>query len=154
MTRRKLKYAVGLFLVISHFGLIALATGLYFEDGFSIDEYTTVLAILTPVFAGYTTSILAFIISDAEVQTDSSPSVSRIFSCLSFALPSVLITVLGLSVMLKAFNKVFADFEDFKRFLLLMESLFAGYAGMFVYSLFEKRTPVGTPNDRPPASQP
>jgi hypothetical protein len=120
---------------------------LYFENGFSIDEYTTVLAILTPVFAGYTTSILAFIVNDAEVRTDDSPRVSGIFSFLSFALPSVLITALGLSVTLKAFNEVFGNFEDFKRFLLLMESLFAGYAGMFVYSLFEKRTPVGVTNE-------
>lgn len=143
MSERKLKYGIGIYLVLSHLVLIGLAIALYFANGFSIDEFTTVLAIVAPMFAGYTTSILAFIIKEARVLSDASPAVNRVYALFSFLMPSILVVVIAISFWLKAHNQVFGDFEDFKRFLLLMESLFAGYAGMFIYSLFEKQAPVG-----------
>ena len=145
MTQRKLRYRLGFFLVGSHLFLIGLAIALYFMRGFSIDEFTTVVAIVAPVFAGYTTSIVAFIIKEANVLKDTSAPVNSAYAAMSFAMPSVIVLVLALSIWLKANNRVFDNFEDFKRFLLLVESLFAGYAGMFVYSLFEKAAAVGVP---------
>jgi hypothetical protein len=146
MTERKLKYSLGLFLIVSHFGLLISCIIFYFLNGFSIEEFTTVVAIIAPVFAGYTTSILAFIIKDAHVLKDETKRVTPVYSIISFVIPLLLVTIFGLSIGLKAFNKAFADFEDFKRFLILIESMFAAYVGMFVYSLFEKQTPVGVPD--------
>lgn len=141
MSERQLKYRAGLFLIGSHVGLVIFAIILFFNRGFDIDEFTTVMAVITPVFAGYTTSIIAFIIKDARTTEDTSAQVSRAYVALSFGMPSLLIIMLAVAIGMKAFNSVFANFEDFKRFLLLMESLFAAYAGMFVYSLFEQRPP-------------
>lgn len=143
MTERKVKYSLGVFVIASHFGLLIYSIVLFFLNGFSIEEFTTLVAIIAPVFAGYTTSILAFIIRDAHVLKDRTKPVTAVYTCLSFGIPLILVTVFTVSVTLKAYNKVFADFEDFKRFLLLVESLFAVYVGMFVYSLFEKRTTGG-----------
>ena len=148
MTERTLKYSLGFFLIGSHFGLLICCIVLYFLNGFNIDEFTTVIAIIAPVFAGYTTSIIAFIIKEARQLSDKTPKVTGAYSFLSFLIPCLLVTIFGVATVLKAFNKVFDDFEDFKRFLILVESLFAAYVGMFVYSLFEKQTPVGIP-DKP-----
>lgn len=152
MTERRLKYSLGFFLIASHLGLLILSIVCYFLGGFNIDQFTTVVAIIAPVFAGYTTSILAFIIKESQVLKDSTKNVTAAYSSLSFLMPLLLVTVMGLSIVLKAYNKVFEHFEDFKRFLLLVESLFAAFAGMFVYSLFEKRPPVGVPRASPPVS--
>ena len=138
MTERKLKYSVGLFLLASHFGLLCYVIALYFVSGFNIEEFTTVVAVVTPVFAGYTTSIIAFIVKDAKVLEDKTDRVGMVYSALAFAVPLLLVAIVALSIWFKAHNQVFANFEDFKRFLLLIESLFAAYTGMFVYSLFEK----------------
>ena len=148
MTERKVKYSVGLFLMTSHFGLLCYVVALYFVGGFDIEEFTTLIAVITPVFTGYTTSIIAFIVKDAKVLADKTDTVSIVYTLMTFTLPLLLVVIMGLAVGLKAHNKVFANFEDFKRFLLLTESLFAAYTGMFVYSLFEKVTPsVDAQND-------
>lgn len=145
MTERKLKYSVGVFLIVSHFGLIIYSIKLYFMNGFNIEEFTTLVAIIAPMFAGYTTSILAFIIKNSRVSKDVSEKVTVVYSVLSFAIPLVLVAIIGAAIRFKAYNTAFENFEDFKRFLLIVESLFAAYVGMFVYSLFEKRDAVGVP---------
>lgn len=143
MTERQLKYRAGIFLICAHLGVAVFAIALFMMAGFNIDEFTTVMAVITPVFAGFTTSIIAFIIKDAKETVDTTARVSTAYVALTFSLPLLLVTVIALSVGLKAFNLVFANFEDFKRFLLLTETLFAGYVGMFVYSLFDKKPPDG-----------
>ena len=70
MTERQLKYSCGLLLVTSHLALIFFVIWLYFKNGFSIDEFTTVLAVITPMFAGYTTSILAVVIAERRLLKD------------------------------------------------------------------------------------
>jgi hypothetical protein len=144
MRERTLKYATGCYLVLSHLLLIGLGIFLYFKGGFSTDEFTTILAVITPASAGYTTSVIAFIISEARVIRKKSPRVNMVYVAFSFLMPTIMVVIVGLSLWFKANNQIFDNFEDFKRFLLLMESLFAGYAGMFVYSLFEKKPAAGT----------
>jgi hypothetical protein len=154
MTERKLKYIVGLFLIACHFVLLCFVIALYFGGGFNIEEFTTVVAIITPVFAGYTTSIITFIVKDAKVLEDKTDRVSLVYTSMALTMPLLLVVILGLSVGLKAYNKVFANFEDFKRFLLSIESLFAVYSSMFVYSLFEKAaSAVAAQRDEPLTGQ-
>ena len=143
MTERKLKYLTGFFLIGSHVGLLLFAIALFFLRGFNIDEFTTVVAVITPMLAGYTTSILAFIINEARILVDTSPRVNAAYAVLMILLPAVLVTILVVAVWLKANNLVFSNFEDFKRFLLLCESMFAAYVGMFVFSLFDKKKAIG-----------
>jgi hypothetical protein len=143
MTERQLKYSCGLLLVTSHLALIFFVIWLYFKNGFSIDEFTTVLAVITPMFAGYTTSILAVVIAERRLLKDKTPKVTVVYMALSFIFPVIFVGMLFVAVFLKARNEVFPDFETFKRFLLILESIFAAYVGMFVYSMFEKMAPVG-----------
>lgn len=143
MTERSLKYTAGIFLIASHIGLASYAILLFFQNGYNMDELTTIMAIVTPVFAGFTTSIIAFIIKNSKVTQDTTEVVNVPYIVLTLLLPLLLVTALAAAIGLKAHNMAFANFEDFKRFLLLMESLFAAYVGMFVYSLFEKQAAQG-----------
>src|ERR1700694_4576154 len=129
MTERKLKHLLGIFLVASHFTLILLCLALYAMAAFRLDELTTILAIVVPVVAGYTTSVVAFFISDRHTFVDETKRVNGIFAAVSFVPALIIFTVIAASIFLKAYNQVFANFEDFKRVLLLIESFFAIYAG-------------------------
>ncbi|WP_244808736.1 hypothetical protein [Caballeronia zhejiangensis] len=141
MTERKLKYRLGIFLVASHFALVLLCLTLYAEAAFRVDELTTLLAIIIPMVSGYSASVVTFFVSDRHNFVDETKQVTPTFASLSFAIPLVLVALIGVSILAKAYNMVFANFEDFKRILLLTESLFAVYAGIFVHSLFPK---IGT----------
>lgn len=153
MTEGNLKYTVGIFLIASHIGLICYAMALFFQNGYNMDELTTVMAVVTPVFAGYTTSIIAFIIKNSKATQDTTVLVNLPYIILTLALPALLVGVIAIAIGLKAHNQAFANFEDFKRFLLLVESLFAAYVGMFVYSLFEKQAAQGIVTPSPPHRQ-
>jgi len=149
MTEQSLKYTAGLLLIASHLGLLIYTIILFFQNGFNMEELTTVMAIITPVFAGYTTSIVAFIIKNAKSGVDTTQIVNWPYIVLTLTLPIILLTLLATAISLKAHNHVFQNFEDFKRFLLLGESLFASYVGMFIYSLFEKQAPQGIVTNEP-----
>lgn len=147
MTEFALKRAVGLLLVFIHFFSLLLAIGLFFAGGFSFDQLTTTCAIIAPIFAGFTTQIIAFFVSNRLVKADRSRHTTLVFIILTFFFPTTLGFLIWVSLIAQAYGKVFSDFEQFKMALVLFEGLFAVYAGRFITALFEAK---GT--RRPPAT--
>lgn len=136
---KKFKYSIGLFLIFSHLSVIFSIILLRILVGYDKDEFTTIIGIVTPMFAGFTTAIITFIIKDRyNVQSDNNINVSFAFRLLSYLFPTLFTISILVSTWLEGYNKAFKDFEDFKAFILIMESLFATYSGYFVYTLFEK----------------
>jgi len=138
MTENKLKRRLGLFLVASHLCVLFSAIISKLVGGLSVDEFTTVLAVVTPMFAGFTGAVIAFFVENRHVATDSSPKITRTFSNLALLLPGVLVALTIMSIFLKSINVGFSDFEDMKRFLIAMESLLAAYISTIVFTLFPK----------------
>jgi len=128
----------------AHFGILLLASILYFLGGFSLEEFTTIAAIVAPLFAGYSSSIVAFFIADRHQLNDVTNTVTNTYAALVISLPLLLVAMVGLCLILKAYNLAFPNFEAMKRFILLFESLSGVYVGMLVYSLFA-RTPPPAP---------
>jgi hypothetical protein len=118
-------------------------------DGFDSDQFTTLLGVIAPMFTGYTTAIVAFIIKDRLVSTDTSPNVTNIFSILFFVFPGIFAAVIAATIWFQAHSLVFPNFETFKRIIIAIESAFAVYIGMFVYSLFEKQPASKRSSARP-----
>jgi hypothetical protein len=58
MTRARIRDGVAVLFIISHFLLIVLIGIFYVLRGFTFEEATTAIAIVTPVFAGHTTLIV------------------------------------------------------------------------------------------------
>lgn len=140
MTERQLKYRAGTVLVLSHLGVLLLIIVLRLMNGFNGDEFTTLLALVTPMFSGYSTAIIAFIVMDRHVTEDKSQKVTLTFVIMTLLIPTVLAIIVAVSIWIKAHNLAFADFEDFKRFLIALESIFAVYVGMLIYALFPRQT--------------
>jgi hypothetical protein len=87
MTESKTRTALGLFLVISHFAVLLLIITLHFLGGFKFDEMTTAVAIITPMFASFTTVIVNQVITERSGVAAASENVSAPFVFLSFFFP-------------------------------------------------------------------
>jgi len=151
MTEIALKYSIGWFLVILHIAVMLLAIGFFIKGGFTFDELTTLFAVIVPMFAGYTTSIVTFVVNNRFSEVDRSKSVNLTFVIMSFFFPSIFATLIIGAVTLQAFSITFENFEQFKHALILIEGLFAIYIGRFIYSMFE-RVPYEDIH-RPPATR-
>jgi glucan phosphoethanolaminetransferase (alkaline phosphatase superfamily) len=146
----KFKYSIGLYLIFSHLVIIVSIIALRILGGFDKNEFTTIVGIVTPMFTGFTTSIIMFIIAN-RYNTQSSPDIalSSAFKLLSYLFPTLFSFSVLLAIWLQGYHLAFSNFEDFKSFILAMESLFAAYSGYFVYTLFEKKkTGADQPRDR------
>jgi hypothetical protein len=150
MTEVALKYSLGMFMVFSHAGVIFYVFVLFAIHGFDFGQFTTLLAIIIPMLAGYTTSIVSFIIRDRHRLSTRSKQVTTSFAVLSFFFPSVFLIAIVIIVALQAFSLVFDNFENFKATLVLIEGAFAVYVGKFIVSLFEPS--VGRSPQKPAGS--
>jgi hypothetical protein len=138
MTEHELKVKLGVTLVASHFGILMLLMVLFAAGGFRFEDFTTTVAIIVPMFAGYSTAVTTFIVNDRHSRNTRSPRVSSVYTMMSFAFPLVFTLILASAILAQSFGVVFRDFEQFKQALVLIEGTFAIYVGRFVYSMFER----------------
>jgi hypothetical protein len=138
MTETRLKYAIGASMIGAHLIIFIEIVAFYFLNGFDFDNFATILGIVLPMFSGYTTSISAFFIAERHALVDTSTAVTKSYVVLSFLFPALFVVLIFSSILLQALDVVFANFNQFRTFLTLMESAFAAYIGMFIYSLFKQ----------------
>jgi hypothetical protein len=152
MTENQLKVSLGITLVASHFGIIVLLIILFSAGGFKFEDLTTAVAIIVPMFAGYSTSVTTFVVKNRHKNEDKSPEITMLYAIMSFVFPAVFTFLLVASVVSQSFGKIFANFEQFKQALVLLEGVFAIYIGRFVYSMFERpeeQVTASNGNDHP-----
>jgi NADH:ubiquinone oxidoreductase subunit 6 (subunit J) len=143
MSEYRVKLLVGGFMIGSHFLLILLIAGLYIMRGIAFTEMTTTIGLIGPLFAGYTSVIFAFIIKNKNKLNSDGEHVNLPYAIASFFVPTVFVIALLFSVILKAWNIGFSDFENFKVMIGTIEGVFGIYVGQFVYSMFETAKPDG-----------
>jgi hypothetical protein len=136
MTEAALRTWIGLFLVLSHFGIIMLVIGFYFRKGFLFDEMTTSVALILPMFVSYTTVIINYVINQRLASQTTLTLLSGSYVFLSWFFPVLFVSYLVVIIFMKAFNKGIANFEQFKVLLGLGETLFALYIAKFIASLY------------------
>ncbi len=128
--------------MILHFGILALVFVTFLRGGFRFDEFTTSVAIIVPMFAGYTTAIVVYFSKNRFRIDDKSQDITAVYAIMSTAFPLTLFVALSASVLLFATSEVFKNFEEFKGTLTLLETVFSAYVAKFVYTLFEKVSPT------------
>jgi hypothetical protein len=148
MTETRLKYLIGISMVCANLFVLLEITVLYFLHGFDFDQFGTLLGIVLPMFSGYTTSIIAFFINDRTAIEDTSQKVTNTYAALTVLFPSIFVALISIAILMQSLNRVFADFNQFRGFLTLVQSAFATYLGMLVYSLFKE---IRAAPRRPPA---
>ncbi len=152
MSENSLRSLIGLLLIFLHFIIMALVFVIFLNGGFRYDEFTTSMAIIAPMFAGYTTAIVIHFSRNRFNTVDDSREITMIFAMLSSLFPMAFFVGLCSCIIMFASGHVFDDFEQFKGTLTLLEGLFAAYVANFVYTLFEKQTEE--PADTPPSAVP
>lgn len=150
MNEIELRNRLGIFLIVSHFGILLLIIAFWLRGGFLVDEMTTSVAIIAPFFAAYTTAILRSIIDSKHRTAARGRAVTPVFAFMAFLIPSLFIALVAGAVVLKAFNVGLTSFEDFKILLGAAETIFGVYVGQLIFSLFEqqKKTPREAENKR------
>ena len=136
MYERNLKKAISVFVTLSHIMMFVTFIAFYSIRGFTFEEMTTCLALMGPVFSGFTTIIFKNVIQEKYI-TRGGRRVSGLYVFHSFLLPGALVGLIFAAVFLKAFNQVFSSFEQFKLTLGLIEAAFAAYVGQFLSSLYK-----------------
>jgi hypothetical protein len=139
MTDLQLRNWVGLFLVIAQFSLIAMVLILWASTRFLFEEMTTTIALLTPMFAIYTTSVVKHLISHRNQTGRPGHRVSPAFSFISFFFPCAFVAGLAAMIWLKSRGSVFASMEQFKTALGIVQTSFAVYLGLLINSLFDSK---------------
>jgi len=134
----KHRIKLGIFMIISHFLILIEVIVFWMLHGFLFEEMTTSLGLIGPLFAGYTTVIIAYIIDHASVLKDDGSEVSLAFRMVSFMVPAMFVLVVAISVALWAFKVGFTEFNQFKVLVGLLEGAFGVYVGQFIYAMFKK----------------
>ncbi|MCP4352202.1 MAG: hypothetical protein GY795_42625 [Desulfobacterales bacterium] len=137
MNKRKLQIFLGIYLILSHFGVILLIFILFIPMN-EFSQLTTTLGLIVPMFSVYTTAIIRFIIKNMEHTELPDKTVSRMFVFLSFFLPTVFIIYLSSIIIMKAYNYAFSDFDNFKIVIGLSETFFGVYVGQIIVSLYDE----------------
>lgn len=139
MTESQLKNYIGIFIMLSHFFIILLLIflGIRRVGGFSFEEMTTAIALISPMFSLYTTAIIKYVMSNKVYKKLKEKRLSKIYIFISFFLPILFIASLILIIILKAFNIAFSEFEEFKIMLGVNQTAFGAYTALVLSSLFE-----------------
>ncbi|MCA9744425.1 MAG: hypothetical protein H6695_13490 [Deferribacteres bacterium] len=139
MTRARLRNSLGIILILGHFGILSLLVLGFIKERFLFTEFTTSIALIFPMFAGYTTAIVRFILQNPENKKTKEINLTGMYAFISFFFPMLLIFSCGGLILLKGNVKALTNFENFKIALAILETIFASYVGLVVTPLFKEK---------------
>ncbi len=147
----RLKRIVTMLMIASHLLTFFWLLALYFIGGFAFNDLTTSIALLMPLFAGFTTMIVKDAIAEAapEAAAIRTRELPWDFGFLTLAFCGSFTAYLFLIVTLKGFSVGFSSFDQFKMLLGASETVFGVYVGYLMPTLF---TQGGHPAPRAPSS--
>ena len=138
MTETRLRSLLGLFLIVSQFAVILMTASLHFLGGLRFDEMTTAVALIVPMFAVHTTTVVKYFIAHrADAEEDGSSRVTVAFTFLALFFPLLFVSSLFAVILLKAYGVALGSFDQFKGALGIIQTCFAVYIGLFISSLYE-----------------
>ncbi|WP_315722106.1 MULTISPECIES: hypothetical protein [unclassified Bradyrhizobium] len=140
MTENRNRITVGLFMIASHIAVFIALVAFTFAGGFSFEELTTTAGIIGPLFAGYTSAIIAFIIKHKDDRSYGQNKINPVYALVSCAIPALFVAAVLCLIALRAYNVGIADFDTFKTLIGVTESAFGIYVGQFIYSMFEAKS--------------
>ena len=133
MNEKTLRNTIGVFILLTHFGLLLLVVGLTVVDKFSRREMFTTIGIMLPLFATYATIIVKEFLAAPNSSARSPQATSqRIF--VSFLIPVLAASMLLTAIFWKSFGSL--GFDDFTGLVAVTETAFGVYIGYVVKSLF------------------
>ena len=136
MTKTRYSRQIGSAIVIAHFLLILIVVFSPAFAGILVADALSLLTVIVPLFAAFTTVVLRNAIKNAEAVEDNSPQVTGYFRFMGYFVVSVFcITIWGLSLGY-VFDWIPMSLENVKIGLALVESAIGVFVGFFVDALF------------------
>jgi hypothetical protein len=138
MTERQLKYRVTWLYLGLQGGLVVYTLLFVLAFWINWDLAKNIGARVIPVFAGYTTAMLAFIEKDKFRNADDTPQVTTTFAILTIGLPAIYTLVVAALIYLQGFHihALFKGPGDFLDALTVSQAFFAAYIGKLMSGLF------------------
>lgn len=138
MTEYQLKTGLGVFVVILTACLLVLVFLCYLMGGFYNGEFTTMIAVVFPMFTCYATPAFRHLVNERFVRVDESDQVSVAFIAISFGGTGMFALAIFGVIFLRAYGGFFNDFEHFEHVLLAVNSAFAIYIGYIIDEVFTR----------------
>jgi hypothetical protein len=140
MTERTLQNTVSMSLILAHSLTVILVFVLYLVGGLTSPELTTSLSIILPMLGALTGLAVGYVIKVKKKRTMAAASeeLSGVYVFTAFFLPALFILMIVALILMKAFNRGLASFDQFKTALAGVETIFGAYTGKVLSSLFEK----------------
>jgi len=137
VTETKLRTIVSIFLMVSHIVVLLMVLVLFLKAGLTEAEFTTSMGIMVPALSGLATLAVTFAISmkGKKQYAARSERLSGIYVFTALLFPSAFVLLMAGLVLMKGFDR-FSSFEQFKLSLGAVETVFAGYTGKVMASLF------------------
>jgi hypothetical protein len=137
MTEHRFKTTLGLLLIALNLSIFLFVFGCFLMGGFDATQFTTVLAIVFPMFACYATAAIRYFTTARFVRAHvSNQLIASAFTVLSFGMPTLFALIIMLVIGAQADGVIFTNFTQFTTILLMMESVFSINIGMLVYTIF------------------
>jgi hypothetical protein len=144
MNERTLRMGIAVGLIIAHFLTIVLIVCYWYLDKFDVDQVETMVTMIVPMFAVYSTTIINFLRSVKYKTTENSNSVTGIYASVTIIIPIVFIGSILLMLYAIGNGILFSSFDQFMHFLTGTEFGFGIYMGWAIHSLYEQSPIVST----------
>jgi hypothetical protein len=141
MSESKLRNRISKFILISNAILFITIIVLYLFSGFLQDEFTVLIALISPVTAVYIGALVKYAVENKNVIENEKTEVpvNKLYVTISlWSIPFHFISIFVI-VNLKALNII--TFGDLKIAFSLVETFFGVYVGYIVSSLFKVDMP-------------
>lgn len=137
MNESVLRNKISKFILVSNGILFVTIIALYLFSGFLADEFTVLIAMISPVTAVYIGALVKYAVENKNVIENefNDRPVSQLYVTISYwSIPFHFISIF-LLINLKAFNLI--TFADLKIGFSIIETFFGVYVGYIVSSLFK-----------------
>jgi hypothetical protein len=137
MTEKSLKTIISIFFVLSHVTILLMVVVLFLKNLLTETEFTSTMGIMVPALSALATLAVTYAISVKEKKLYSrrSEGLSGIYVFTALLFPAAFILILFGLVLMKGLD-LYSSFEQFKVALASTETIFAGYTGRVMASLF------------------
>jgi len=138
MTENKLRTVLSAFFMLSHVSLLLVVLALFLAHRFIQEEFTTTMGIMVPALGALTTLAVTYAVSvkEKKAYVVASEPLSGIYIFTALLFPIAFLLILLALILMKGFYVL--PFEPFKLSLGAVETIFAGYTGKVMASLFGK----------------
>ena len=142
MTETKLRTWISIFVMVSHVLVLLGVVVLHQQGRFKDEELTTTMSIMVPPLSALTTLAVTFAISmkNKKVYRARSEQLSGIYIFTALLFPTAFVAMLFALIVIRS-RDGFSSFEQFKLSLGAVETIFAGYSGKVMASLFSSGVP-------------